>query len=66
MLTDRPGGHEQRLKKMKTEHKKKLFYSKGGQTLAQVGQRGCEVSILGDIQNSAGHGCGQRALGGRA
>ncbi|KAK4824229.1 LOW QUALITY PROTEIN: hypothetical protein QYF61_012203 [Mycteria americana] len=35
-----------------SEHKKTLFYCEGDRTLAQVGQRGCGVSIFGDTQNS--------------
>jgi len=31
-------------------------------TLSQVAQRGCGVSILGDIQNVTGHCSGQPAL----
>jgi len=38
------------------KHKKKLFYQKGGQTLGQVAQRGCDITILGDIQNATGQG----------
>lgn len=35
----------------------------GGQTLPQVSQRGCGVSIFEDIQNPTGHSAGQPALG---
>ena len=35
----------------------------GGQTLAQVAQRVCGDSILGDIQSPAGHSPGQPAEG---
>lgn len=31
-----------------------------------VAQRGCRISILGDIQKPPGHGPGQPALGDRA
>ena len=34
----------------------------GGQTLEQTAQRGCRVSILGDIQNLTGHGPEQPAV----
>ncbi|KAK4827150.1 LOW QUALITY PROTEIN: hypothetical protein QYF61_015104 [Mycteria americana] len=47
-----------------SEHKKTLFYWEGGQTLEQVTQRGCGVSIHGAIQSLTGHGPGQPALGG--
>lgn len=33
----------------------KVKNCEGGQTLAQVPQRGCEVSVLGDTQNLTGH-----------
>ena len=42
------------------------FYCEGGQALAQLAQRGCVVSTLGDIQKPSGHGPGQLALGGPA
>lgn len=35
-----------------------VFYC---QTLKQVSQKCCEVSICGDSQNPAGHGAGQAA-----
>ena len=48
------------------EHKLKLhvninkFFCIGGdQAVAQVPQRGCRVSMLGDIQNPTGHSPGQ-------
>ncbi|KAK4829362.1 hypothetical protein QYF61_003289, partial [Mycteria americana] len=53
------------MKKKKGEKKKKttkLFYCKGGQTLAQAAQRGCRVSILGDTENLTGHNPGQPAI----
>ena len=40
------------------------FACAGDQALAQVAQRGCGISILGDIQEPSGHGYGQVALGG--
>jgi len=42
--------------------KKKLFPCEGSQTLEQVAQKGCEVSILGDTPNSTGHSPQQPAL----
>lgn len=44
------------IQEIQFKHKKKLFYHEGGQTLAQVAQRGCGITILGDIQNSTGQG----------
>ena len=35
----------------------------GDQALAQVAQRGCGVSVLGDTQKPSGCGPGQPALG---
>lgn len=35
------------------QHKKKLSYRKGGQTLEKVAQRDCRVSLLEDIQRLA-------------
>jgi len=46
-----------------SEHQETLFQWEGGQTLTQVAQRGCEVSILGDIQKPPGHGPGKPASG---
>ncbi|KAK4809646.1 hypothetical protein QYF61_002102 [Mycteria americana] len=40
----------------------KAFYCEGGQTLEQVAQAGCGVSILGYIQNPTGRGAEQTAL----
>jgi len=39
-----------------------FFYCEGGQTLDQVAQRWCTISILGDIQNLAGHNPRQPAI----
>lgn len=39
------------------------FLLRGDQALAQVTQRGCETSILGDSQKSLTQGLGQLALG---
>lgn len=38
-----------------------FFYCEGAQTQAQIAQRGCGVSILGDTGNPTGHGPGQPA-----
>jgi len=43
--------------------RKCFFHHEEGQILAQVAQRGCGVSILGDVQNLAGLGPGQPAVG---
>ena len=40
-----------------------FFYCEGDQALAQVSQRGCEVSIIGGVQKLPGHGPGKHALG---
>lgn len=42
--------------------RKKLVYTKGGQTLVQGAQKGCGVSILGDSQDPTVCGPGQPAL----
>lgn len=42
--------------------RKKLFYYLSGQTLEQIAERGCEVSILADIQKPTGHGPKQTAV----
>lgn len=34
----------------------KHFYCESGQTLVEGAQKGCELFITGNIQNSAGHG----------
>ena len=39
--------------------RKKLFYSRGGEAVAQVAQRGGGCSVLGDIQGQAGWGSEQ-------
>lgn len=38
------------------------FYSEGGLTVEQAGQRGCRVSISGDIQSLTAPGTGHPAL----
>ena len=43
----------------KVVHKEKLFYSKGGEALAQVAQRGGGCPIPADAQSQAGGGCEQ-------
>lgn len=42
------------------------FYFQDNQALTQVAQRGCEVSLFGDIQKLSRHSSGQLALGGPA
>lgn len=37
-----------------SKHKKTVFYSKSGQALAHVAQRGCGSFIWGDTHNSNG------------
>lgn len=32
-----------------------MVYHEGGQTVEDVAQGGCEISILGSVQNSTGH-----------
>lgn len=61
MLSDRMRGNGHRLKNIKFEHKKNLFYPEGGQTLVQVAQRGC--GHVGPVENTAGHGPGQLGPG---
>ena len=45
------------------EHQETFFYCEGGQALEQVAQRGCGVSILGEVQKLTGRSPGQMALG---
>ncbi|KAK4818675.1 hypothetical protein QYF61_017420 [Mycteria americana] len=48
-----------------SQHQGRLFHYEGDRALAQVAQRCCGVSILGDIQKLSGHGPGQLAAGDR-
>jgi len=48
-----------------SEHKKVLRYCEEIQTLEQVAQRGCGVSILGDIKNLNGLGPVQHSVADR-
>ncbi|KAK4825754.1 hypothetical protein QYF61_002237, partial [Mycteria americana] len=54
-------GHQLKCTKFRL-NTKRFFYCEGGTTLAQAAQRGCGVSISGDIQSPTGHGPGQPAL----
>lgn len=56
----RDTGHK--LNKIPSEHKKTLFSCESGQTLAQVAEGGCGVTISGDTQNLTGRGPWQPAL----
>lgn len=42
------------------------FYCQDDQALTQVAQRGCEVSLFGDVQKLSRHSPGQLVLGGPA
>ncbi|KAK4823564.1 hypothetical protein QYF61_003568 [Mycteria americana] len=44
------------------KHEKKQFYYVSSQTLEQIAETGCEVSVLGDIQKPLGHSPQQTAL----
>ena len=48
---DKRKGHKLSNVKFHLNTQENLFYCEGRQTLAQVAQRGCGVSILGDIQS---------------
>ncbi|KAK4832687.1 hypothetical protein QYF61_025148 [Mycteria americana] len=62
--SDRTRDSEHKLKNRKfhLNMRKYFFTVRVVQTLAQVAQRGCGVSIPGDIQNLTEHGPGQAAL----
>ena len=51
------------IQEMMFKCKKNAFYCKDGQALAQVAQRGCGISVLGDTQNPTGCSAEQPALG---
>jgi len=54
---DRTGGNDLKLKgEIYTEYKEEFFYSKSGEALAQVAQRGGRCPIPGDTQDQAGQG----------
>lgn len=57
VLIDKTRGNGQSLKpgKIPPEHKGKQSYCGGSQTLAQVTQRGCVVSVSGDTENLTRH-----------
>ncbi|KAK4830129.1 hypothetical protein QYF61_008556 [Mycteria americana] len=57
--SDRTRGHKLKHKGFR---KKKLYYCEGGQTLELAAQRGCGLSILGNMQDLAGRGFEQPAL----
>lgn len=43
------------MQEIPLKHEKTFFYCEGSQTLQQVAQRACGVSVLGDIENVTGH-----------
>lgn len=45
-----------------SKHLEKILYCEGEQALAQVAQKGCEVSVLGDSQKLPAHGPGNLVL----
>lgn len=63
--SDWAGGQGHKLKhgKLLLHMRRNVFFCADGQTLAQVAQRGCWVSLLGELQNPIWHGPGQFALG---
>jgi len=63
MISNTAIGHKLYYRKFHLKVRKSFFYCKHDQTLAQVAQRGCGVSILEDIQNLTGRGPEQRAVG---
>jgi len=60
----RGNGAQTETQEVPSEHEETLFYCEGHRALAQVAQRGCGVSHLGDVQKPSGHGPGQSALDG--
>lgn len=50
-----------KTKDIPSEHKKTLFYCKGGHKVEQVAERGCGVCICGGTRNLTGCGAGQSA-----
>ncbi|KAK4831197.1 hypothetical protein QYF61_015929 [Mycteria americana] len=65
-LQDSPNGQSKEQHHLhhvcSTMAQENIFHHEGGQALAQVAQRGCGISILGDIQSPAGHGPEQPAV----
>lgn len=47
-----------------SEHQETFYHCKGDQALAQVSQRGCGVSLVGDAKKLSGHVPRQPVLGG--
>ena len=62
---DRTGdkGYKLKYRKFCLHKRKKLLHSVSEQTLEEVAQRGCGVSILGDTQKPTGDGPKQLGLG---
>ncbi|KAK4825975.1 hypothetical protein QYF61_003544, partial [Mycteria americana] len=58
----RANGHNLKYRRFPLNIRETLCYYEGDQALAQVAQRGCGVSTLGDIQKPSGRGPGQPAL----
>lgn len=64
-LSDRTRGNGHKLKhgRLCLNLWKSFFYCESYGAQARVAQRGCVVSILGDIQRLSGHDLGQLAVG---